>query len=106
MMIEQRSPRIEDEAYLAWVRTQRCVICGTDQNIEAAHLRVGSINDGKPIIGMQMKSSDRWALPLCTKHHREQHANGDELLWWASKGILDVFVLSIAYQHDYAEEAE
>jgi len=105
-MIEQRAPCVEDPAYLAWVREQRCVICGTDQNIEAAHLRVGSIPHHKTYGAMQMKSSDKWALPLCAKHHREQHANGDEMLWWSSKGILDVFRLSISYQRDYADTPE
>ena len=33
-----------------------------------------------------MKSSDRWAVALCAKHHREQHAAGNELFWWASYG--------------------
>jgi len=54
--------------------------------VEAAHLRVGSINDGKPYTGMQEKPSDRWALPLCSKHHREQHSM-NELEFWASYNI-------------------
>jgi len=98
-MVEQRQPSVKDEAYLAWIRQQRCAICNTDQNVEAAHLRVGSIGDGKPITGMQMKSSDRWALPLCRRHHVEQHAAGDELKWWLSWGI-DPFLLSISFQKE------
>lgn len=101
-VVEQRHPRVKDDAYLAWVRTQRCCLCGTDQNIEAAHLRVGSINHGKDYGALQMKSSDRWALPLCPRHHRMQHAFGDELEFWRSFGI-DPFLLSQQYQRDQGD---
>lgn len=100
-MPEQRQPRIEDPAYLAWIREQPCCLCGGPA--EAAHLRVGSINDGKPITGMQEKSSDRWALPLCRRHHELQHAAGDELVFWASYGI-NPFLLAISYQREREEE--
>jgi len=50
---------------------------------------------GKEWTGMQEKPSDRWSLPLCNTHHREQHAFGNELKWWASKGI-DPFLLAIS----------
>jgi hypothetical protein len=92
-----KSPREKDEHYLAWIRQQPCCLCGDDVHVEAAHLRVGSINHGKDDTGMQMKSSDKWALPLCTKHHRMQHAAGNELVFWASFGI-DPFALSLHYQ--------
>lgn len=39
--------------------------------IEAAHVRSGT--DG----GTGMKPSDRYALPLCSKHHRRQHQIGE-----------------------------
>jgi hypothetical protein len=102
-MLRQKQPSVGDEAYLAWVRQQRCCLCGTDQNIEAAHLRVGSIKHDKPHGAMQMKSSDIWALPLCTRHHRMQHAAGDELVFWASFGI-NPFELAISYQRERGDE--
>jgi hypothetical protein len=92
----QRQPRERDEAYLAYIRQQRCCICGNDQGVQAAHLRMGSINDDKPSTGMAEKSSDRWAVPLCHKHHCEQHSFGDELGWWASYGI-DPISLAMRY---------
>jgi hypothetical protein len=95
--------RIENPAYLAWIREQRCVLCNTDQNIEAAHLRVGSIPHNKTYGAMQMKSSDRWALPLCARHHRMQHAAGNEIAFWKSYRI-DPFILSMAYQHEFADK--
>lgn len=89
--------RIRDEKYLNYIRQQPCCIPGCNDNVsvEAAHLRVGSINDGKDPTGMGQKSSDRWALPLCGRHHREQHASG-ELAWWFSYGI-DPFALAMHY---------
>jgi hypothetical protein len=101
-MLRPKHPRVEDKAHLAFVRRHRCAICGTDQNIEAAHLRVGSINHDKESAGMQMKSSDRWAVALCTKHHREQHAAGNEIFWWASYGI-DPFSLALSYGRERTE---
>jgi hypothetical protein len=88
-----KQPREKDNRRLAWLRTQPCVICG-NVNTEAAHIRVGSINHGKRPTGMQEKSSDKWAVPLCNRHHREQHDAGNELKWWAEKGI-DPFLLAM-----------
>jgi hypothetical protein len=48
-------------AYLAWIRTQPCVICGRTGWIEAAHTGLR---------GLGQKSSDTSAIPLCAKHHR------------------------------------
>jgi hypothetical protein len=43
---------------------------------------------------MQEKSSDKWALPLCNKHHREQHTM-NEMAFWKQYG-LDPFMLAIS----------
>src|SRR5579871_5804923 len=47
--------------YLAWIRTQPCVVCGRTQWIEAAHTGLR---------GLGQKSSDYSAIPLCAAHHR------------------------------------
>ena len=88
--------RERDEIYLRYIRRQPCCICGDDTTVEAAHLRVGSIGDGKASTGMAEKSSDKWALPLCGRHHKEQHRM-NELEFWASYG-LDPFALAMNYQ--------
>jgi hypothetical protein len=92
----ERQPRQHDDDYLNFIRSQRCCLCGTNQGVEAAHLRIGSIGDGKPSTGMQEKSSDRWSLPLCKRHHDMQHAM-NETEFWASFGI-DPFALAMHYQ--------
>lgn len=91
----QRDPRQRDERYLDWIRQQPCCICGFDGGVEAAHLRVGSINDGKRYTGMGEKPSDKWALPLCTYHHRMQHSMREQEFW--SRYGLDPFALALHY---------
>lgn len=94
--LRQRDPRIKDKEYLAYIRQQPCCICGDNVSVEAAHLRVGSINDDKRDAGGGEKSSDKWALPLCGVHHREQHRM-NEREFWASWGI-DPFALAMRYR--------
>ncbi len=92
-MLRQRQPREKNERHLDYIRSLPCCVCG-GIDTEAAHIRIGSPDHGKRATGMQEKSSDKWALPLCNRHHREQHDAGNELKWWASKGI-DPFMLAI-----------
>src|ERR1022692_3181067 len=51
-----RSPK-----YLAWIRTQPCLVCGSTRWTEAAHTGPH---------GLGQKSPDTSAVPLCAKHHR------------------------------------
>jgi hypothetical protein len=55
-------------AYLAWIRTLRCVVCGKGPReftpIEAAHTTALGPR------GMSQKSSDFSAIPLCFSDHR------------------------------------
>src|SRR5438094_1944810 len=50
-----------DAKYLAWIRKQPCLVCGTRWRIEASHTGPR---------GLAQKSSDRSAIPLCARHHR------------------------------------
>lgn len=86
-MIRQRHPREEHPAYLAWIRTQPCLVCRKPGPSDPAHLRSAALRYGKPHTGLGEKPDDRWAVPLCRKHHEEQHAFGSELAWWAAQGI-------------------
>jgi hypothetical protein len=47
--------------YLEWIRNERCVVCGTWELIEAAHIGTG---------GMGTKVDDFRALPMCAYCHR------------------------------------
>ena len=76
-----KQPRQYDEKYLAHVRTLPCCLCGDDVTVEAHHPRVASADDGKRYTGMGEKASDRWAVPLCGKHHRQLHSMNEREFW-------------------------
>ena len=93
MTLRQRQPRERDEKHLDYIRSLPCCICKDNTSTEAAHIRTASLDHGKRGAGMQEKSSDKWALPLCGKHHREQHSM-NEMKFWAKYGI-DPFMLAM-----------
>ncbi len=99
-----KHPRQRWAAYLAFIRGLPCVICG-NPHTEAAHLRMASRLAGKRQTGMGEKPDDRWALPLCSEHHREQH-QGNELAFWLRYGIDWPAFLSLAVQASYPESSE
>src|ERR1700751_1152057 len=66
--------------HLAFVRLLPCVACGKAAPTEAAHVRTGT--DG----GVGMKPGDRYAVPLCTACHANQHRIG-ELTFWSALRI-------------------
>jgi hypothetical protein len=84
-------PRVREEKHLVFIRSCPCT------STEAALTRIGSITHNKSHTGMDEKPSAKWTLPLCNRHHREQHAFGDELASWAEWGV-DPFALAITYQ--------
>lgn len=92
--------RERDTGYLAFLRRQPCLTCQAPAPNDAAHLRMASPERGKLPTGMQVKPSDRFAVPLCRTCHTTQHS-GSEARFWAERG-LDPFAaadrLFAAYQ--------
>lgn len=78
--------RRRSEGHLRFVRSLPCCLCGR-RGVEAAHVRYGSPAHGKPATGLGVKPDDRFTVPLCVQHHREQHAAGDERAWWSQWGV-------------------
>lgn len=82
--------RVRDTGFLAFIRRQTCIAshlggcCGA---IEATHIRFADAARGKPLTGLQTKPDDRWCLPACSEHHRQQHAEGNERRWWSKVGL-------------------
>ena len=91
--LRQRQPRERDEKYLDYIRSLPCCICGDDTTVEAAHVRTGALEHGKPYTGKSEKPSDKWAVPLCGRHHREQHSM-NEMDFWKCHGI-NPFILAM-----------
>jgi hypothetical protein len=77
-------------AHLAHIRTLRCIACGTDQNIEAAHLRKGT--DG----AMAQKPSDYFVTPQCARCHKVSHTVG-EPAFYAQLAIDDPIRLALDF---------
>ena len=97
-------PRVKSKAHLDFIRSLCCIICGDQTTVEAAHLRFSDARAAKPITGAGTKPSDSWCVPLCGRHHREQHASG-ERKWWESKGIDPIFVCLALYRISGDHEA-
>ncbi len=92
-MLRQREPRVKDNKHLDFIRSQPCCICKDDTSTEAAHIRTSSLAHGKRETGRAEKPSDKWTLPLCNRHHTEQHTM-NEMAFWKSYGI-DPFMLAL-----------
>jgi hypothetical protein len=69
---ERRQNQNRNPEHLAWIRSLQCAIrgCSCRDGSQAAHVRVGTGG------GMGLKPPDRYTVPLCHEHHREQHQVG------------------------------
>jgi hypothetical protein len=92
----QRQPRERDEKYLTWIRLLPCVLCGDATATEAAHVRMHDVLASKRECGKSEKPDDRWALPLCGNHHRDQHDR--ERYFWSTLHHMDPIRVSLALQ--------
>jgi hypothetical protein len=98
----RRSSRVEDKAYLAWLRLQPCGVarllgrsdlCGGPTDPD--HERQG--------VGMGQRASDRRAWPCCRIHHSQRHDlngffrgfDGDRLTDFIERRIEDA---NVAYE--------
>ena len=98
--LRQRRPRVRDAKHLALIRRLPCLVCFRNPPNEAAHVRYGEPDRGKPMTGVAEKPDDKWTLPLCGEHHRwgsnAQHKSG-ERQWWADRGIDPIIVCEALY---------
>lgn len=76
-----KRPRIKNDKHLDYIRSLPCVVCGNNIETEAAHLRMSCIEIGKRSTGKSEKPSDCWTVPLCGRHHREQHSVSERFFW-------------------------
>lgn len=88
--------RIKSPSYLDFIRSLPCCICLDNTSTEAAHIRFGDRRAGKRPTGMGERPDDKWTIPLCGVHHREQHTRGERLFW--DEMDRDPIFLSLALQ--------
>jgi hypothetical protein len=99
----------KDEKYLTWIRSKPCVLCGDATTTEAAHVRMHDVLASKRECGKSERPDDRWALPLCGKHHRAQHEQGERYFWSTlhyTDPIRVSLALQVAFLRDERELAE
>lgn len=63
----------EDRAYLAWIRSLPCLVCGRGPS-NAHHSNFGK--------GMGQRSHDHTAVPLCHKDHMDFHSVSGHFKGW------------------------
>lgn len=100
--LRQRQPRVEDKAFLAFVRARPCCVCGVFYPIQAAHIRNSSPEHNKRATGLGERPDDKWTVPLCVGCHLDapdsQHRVGERAFW--SRVGVDPFAVA---QRLYAE---
>ena len=77
----QRQPRVKDEKHLRFISTLPCIVCGLEGSTQACHVRFADISRGKRETGKGEKPDDKWVVPMCFKHHAEQHSMDEESFW-------------------------
>ena len=101
-----RHPRLYDPDYLAKVRQLPCLCCLDNVSVEAAHVRYSDSRVAKVSPGIGQKPDDKWAVPLCGDHHREQHSIRNERRFWERHNIDPILIALALYSSRDMEEAE
>lgn len=84
--LRQRQPREENAQHLKDIRDLPCLVCASDAGCDPAHVRFSCSAEGKFNPGVGAKPDDCYVVPLCRRHHEEQHRMG-EVAFWLKKGI-------------------
>lgn len=81
------------EEHLALIRQLPCCVSGIEPAGEAHHLKQGTGERGAG-----MRSTDKWAVPLCHVKHMELERLGsrNEWAWFRAHGISDPLELAAA----------
>ena len=85
-----KQKNLRDAKYLVSVRDMLCVVCDATP-CEPAHIRLGGLG------GTALKPPDDCVVPLCHKHHAEQHRVGERTFWskvFAADGLFMIRCLT------------
>ncbi len=72
---------VRDPKFLAFIRSQPCLICGGKDQVHAHHTETG---------GIGTKGSDHSAVPLCWNHHREVHDKYGKRGPWSEAELIEI----------------
>ena len=72
--------RIRCKEHLSFVAEQPCLVCGRSPS-HAHHIRYAQPR------GLGLKVSDEFTVPLCSIHHSQNHATGNERQWWQERNL-------------------
>lgn len=86
MTLRFRQPRVENKKHRQFVGGLPCLICHDNTTTEAAHVKLTDDTSKKRHVGGAEKADDKWTVPLCGRHHRDQH-NMNEKVFWLTVGI-------------------
>ena len=102
-----RHPRQHDEKHLAFIRQLPCIVCQDNTSVESCHIRMSDGRIAKQNPGIGAKPDDKYTLPLCGKHHREQHSMNEHEFWFVKYRIDPILTsLAIYSVSGDAEQAE
>lgn len=97
-----KTPRAHRAEHLRFIRQLPCVVCLENTTIEAAHIRYGDPTVGKRPTGMGEKPDDAYTVPLCGKHHRQQHSMNEMAFWVSNK--IDPIRVSLALLKESSDD--
>lgn len=81
MTLRFREPRVKCKRHLDFVRGLPCVVCHDNTTTEAAHVKLTHNTAEKRHVGGAEKADDKWTVPLCGRHHRDQHDMSEKEFW-------------------------
>lgn len=84
--------RQKDDKHCEFIRSLPCLCCMDNTMTECCHVRYPDAKAAKPLTGIGIRPDDCFTVPLCNRHHREQHDYGNERLWWVARHIEPIFV--------------
>jgi hypothetical protein len=100
----QRRPRRENSNHLCFISERPCVICGYTP-CDAAHIKMADARVLKPQeSGIGCKADDRFTLPLCRRHHDQQHSMPERRFY--QRYHIDPILLSLALYSISGDEQE
>lgn len=90
----QRRVRRLDKHHADFIRELPCIICRDNISTECCHIRMSDGRISKPPTGIGIRPDDRFTVPMCSKHHREQHAGSERKFW--DRYNIDAVLIALA----------